>query len=116
LAPLTLREAYRHIVDISAQSPAVTGIELLLLEEPVLELRVHSAGVGTPPSHPHGTSSALDNPGPGTQRWCQTRTTSSIDEQCFSSDPGQRGMGLTHITCASAASACRNQKVIPMDR
>jgi hypothetical protein len=41
LAPLTLREAYRHIVDTSAQSPVVTGIELLLLEEPVLKLRVH---------------------------------------------------------------------------
>jgi hypothetical protein len=41
LAPLTLREAYRHIVDTSAQSPVVIGIEPLLLEEPVLKLRVH---------------------------------------------------------------------------
>lgn len=41
MAPLTLWEAYRHIVDTSAQSPVVTGIELLLLEEPVLKLRVH---------------------------------------------------------------------------
>jgi hypothetical protein len=41
LAPLTLREAYRHIVDTSAQSPVVMGIEPLLLEEPVLKLRVH---------------------------------------------------------------------------
>jgi hypothetical protein len=38
---LTLREAYRYIVDTSAQSPVVTGIEPLLLEEPVLKLRVH---------------------------------------------------------------------------
>jgi len=32
---------YRHIVDTSAQSPVVIGIEPLLLEEPVLKLRVH---------------------------------------------------------------------------
>jgi hypothetical protein len=44
LAPLTLREAYQHIVDTSAQSPMVIGLEPLLLEEPVLKLRVH---VGT---------------------------------------------------------------------
>ena len=41
MAPLTLREAYRHIIDTSAQSPVVLGIEPLLLEEPVLKLRVH---------------------------------------------------------------------------
>ena len=41
MAPLTLREAYRHIIDTSAQSSIVTGIELLLLDEPVLKLRVH---------------------------------------------------------------------------
>ena len=41
MAPLTVREAYRHIVDTSAQSPVVMGIEPLLLEEPVLKLRVH---------------------------------------------------------------------------
>ena len=44
MAPLTLRETYQHIVDISAQSPMVIGLEPLLLEEPVLKLRVH---VGT---------------------------------------------------------------------
>jgi hypothetical protein len=38
---LTLREAYQHIVDTSAQSPVVIGIEPLLPEEPVLKLRVH---------------------------------------------------------------------------
>ena len=41
MAPLTWREAYRHIIDTSAQSPVVIGIESLLLEEPVLKLRVH---------------------------------------------------------------------------
>ena len=41
MAPLTLREAYRHIIDSSAQSPVVIGIEPLLLEEPVLKLCVH---------------------------------------------------------------------------
>jgi hypothetical protein len=41
LAPLTLREAYRHIIDTSAQSPVVIGLEPILLEEPVLKLRVH---------------------------------------------------------------------------
>ncbi len=44
LAPLTVREVYRHIIDTSAQSAIVTGIELLLLAEPVLKLRAH---VGT---------------------------------------------------------------------
>jgi hypothetical protein len=38
---LTLREAYRHIIDTSGQSPVVIGIEPLLLEEPILKLRVH---------------------------------------------------------------------------
>jgi hypothetical protein len=41
LAPLTLREAYQHIVDASAQSPVVIGVEPIFLEEPVLKLRVH---------------------------------------------------------------------------
>ncbi len=41
MVPLTLREAYRHIIDTSAQSPVVIGIDPLLLEEPVLKLRVH---------------------------------------------------------------------------
>jgi hypothetical protein len=41
LAPLTLREAYRYIIATSAQSPVVIEIEPLLLEEPVLKLRVH---------------------------------------------------------------------------
>jgi hypothetical protein len=41
VAPLILREVYRHIIDTSAQSPTVTGVELLLLDEPVLKLRVH---------------------------------------------------------------------------
>jgi hypothetical protein len=45
VAPLTLREVYRHIIDTSAQSPIVTGIELLLLDEPVLKLRVHLGAV-----------------------------------------------------------------------
>ena len=43
MAPLTLREAYQRIVDTSAQSPIVIGLEPLLLEEPVLKLRVHLA-------------------------------------------------------------------------
>jgi hypothetical protein len=41
LAPLTLQEAYQHIVYTSAQSPMVIGLEPLLLEEPVLKLRVY---------------------------------------------------------------------------
>ena len=41
MAPLTLQEAYRDIIDTSAQSPIVIGIEPLLLEAPVLKLRVH---------------------------------------------------------------------------
>jgi len=41
---VTAQEAYRHLIDISAQSALVTGIEPLLLEEPVLKLRAH---VGT---------------------------------------------------------------------
>jgi hypothetical protein len=44
VAPLTLPEAYRHVVAASAQSPVVVGIEPLLLEEPVLKLRVHVRG------------------------------------------------------------------------
>ena len=44
MAPVTAQEAYRHLIDISAQSALVTGIEPLLLEEPVLKLRAH---VGT---------------------------------------------------------------------
>lgn len=41
MAPLTLRKAYQHIVDACAQSPVVIGVEPILLEEPVLKLRVH---------------------------------------------------------------------------
>lgn len=44
MAPLSAREVYRHILNICAQSAVVTGIELLLLEEPILKLRAH---VGT---------------------------------------------------------------------
>lgn len=41
LAELTLHEAYREIINACFQSTVVTGIEHLLLEEPVLKLRVH---------------------------------------------------------------------------
>ena len=41
LVPLTLREAYQSIVDTSVQSSVVIGIEPLLLEEPILKLRIH---------------------------------------------------------------------------
>jgi len=41
LAPLTSREAYQRIIDTRAQSAIITGIEPLLLEEPVLKLRAH---------------------------------------------------------------------------
>lgn len=40
-APLTAQERYRDILATSAQSAIITGIELLLLEEPVLKLRAH---------------------------------------------------------------------------
>lgn len=40
MAPLTLR-GVSTLIDTSTQSPVVVGIELLLLEEPVLKLRVH---------------------------------------------------------------------------
>jgi len=43
LAPLTIWEAYRHIIDASVQSAVVTGIEVLLLDTPVLKLRAHVA-------------------------------------------------------------------------
>lgn len=39
--PLTLREVYQHIVHTCVQSSIVTGIEPLVLEEPVLKLRAH---------------------------------------------------------------------------
>jgi hypothetical protein len=42
--PLTSRELYGHIVQACAASTLVTGIELLVLEAPVLKLRAH---VGT---------------------------------------------------------------------
>jgi hypothetical protein len=42
---LTLREAYQHLINVCAQSAIVTGVELLLLEEPVLKLRVHVGSV-----------------------------------------------------------------------
>ena len=38
---MTLRELYRQIVNTSVRSALVTGIELVLLEEPVLKLRAH---------------------------------------------------------------------------
>lgn len=41
LAKLTLQEVYRQIINTCVQSPVVTGIEPLLLEEPVLKLRAH---------------------------------------------------------------------------
>jgi hypothetical protein len=41
LAPLTWREAYQRIVTACAQSAVVTGIEPLLLDEPMLKLRAH---------------------------------------------------------------------------
>lgn len=41
---MTVWEAYRQIIDASVQSAVVTGVELLLLDDPVLKLRVH---VGT---------------------------------------------------------------------
>jgi hypothetical protein len=44
VAPVTVWEAYRQIIDASVQSTMVTGVELLLLDDPVLKLRVH---VGT---------------------------------------------------------------------
>ena len=43
-ASLTAQEAYRHIIGTSASFALVTGIEPLLLEEPILKLRAH---VGT---------------------------------------------------------------------
>ena len=41
VAPLTAQEMYRYILDTSVQSSMVTGIALLLLEEPVLKLRAY---------------------------------------------------------------------------
>ena len=41
LAKLILQEMYRQIINTCAQSTVVTGIEPLLLEEPVLKLRAH---------------------------------------------------------------------------
>ena len=40
----------------------------------------------------------------------------SMDGKYPISDPGQRGMGLTYVTCASAASVWGSQKVISMAR
>lgn len=41
MAPLTLRETYQYFINVCAQSAIVIGVELLLLEEPVLKLRAH---------------------------------------------------------------------------
>ena len=41
---MTLRETYQYVINVCAQSAIVTGVELLLLEEPILKLRAH---VGT---------------------------------------------------------------------
>jgi hypothetical protein len=41
VASLTLREAYRDILDACAQSTVVSGLEPLLIDEPVLKLRIH---------------------------------------------------------------------------
>jgi hypothetical protein len=38
---MTLRELYREIINTSVRSALVTGIEPILLEEPVLKLRAH---------------------------------------------------------------------------
>ena len=38
---MTLRETYQRIINTCAQSATVTGIEPLLLEEPILKLRAH---------------------------------------------------------------------------
>jgi len=38
---LTLQETYQHLIGVCAQSTLITGIELLLLEEPVLKFRAH---------------------------------------------------------------------------
>lgn len=38
---MTLQELYRQIVNASARSAFVTGIEIIILEEPVLKLRAH---------------------------------------------------------------------------
>ena len=42
---LTLRELYRQIVNMCVGSTLVTGIELLLVEEPILKLRAHLRGL-----------------------------------------------------------------------
>jgi hypothetical protein len=41
VASLTLREAHRDILAACAQSAVVTGIESLLIDEPILKLRIH---------------------------------------------------------------------------
>jgi hypothetical protein len=45
LGTLTLHELYRQIVNTCVRSSAVTGIELLLLEEPILKLRAHLGSI-----------------------------------------------------------------------
>ena len=41
LGTVSLHELYRQIVHTCVRSAVITGIELLLLEEPVLKLRAH---------------------------------------------------------------------------
>jgi hypothetical protein len=41
LGRMTLRELYRQIINTSVRSALVTGIEPILMEEPVLKLRAH---------------------------------------------------------------------------
>jgi len=38
---LTLQEIYQHLIGVCAQSTIITGIEPLLLEEPVVKFRAH---------------------------------------------------------------------------
>jgi hypothetical protein len=42
---LTLRELYGQIINTCVKSGVVTGIELLLLEEPILKLRAYLGGL-----------------------------------------------------------------------
>lgn len=41
MASLRWREAYQEILDVCAQSTLITGVTPLLLDEPVLKLRIH---------------------------------------------------------------------------
>ncbi|MBI3330060.1 MAG: hypothetical protein HYZ81_25550 [Nitrospinae bacterium] len=46
MAPVTWREGYQTLLQASLQSPLLTGIEPLILEAPVLKLRVHVGAYG----------------------------------------------------------------------